>query len=191
MNSINDGILDNKKVNKENSSNKIIKIIYILFSLTFILIIGGFISLYFLLRKKENNDTKTNTEIVTLFFKEGYQYKNYDKVMTYMVDNYIDHSPANARSNKDAVNILKLVGNMFSNITVELLDLISEKDMVAARIYFKMVHSGEYNKIPATGKTIIFEALENFKVVNGKIVESWGSLPDKGIEIKLLANENN
>ena len=76
MNSINDDILDNKKVNKENSSNKIIKIIYILFSLTFILIIGGFISLYFLLRKKENNDTKTNTEIVTLFFKEGYQYKN-------------------------------------------------------------------------------------------------------------------
>ena len=182
MNSINDDILDNKKVNKENSSYKIIKIIYILFSLTFILIIGGFISLYFLLRKKENNDTKTNTEIVTLFFKEGYQYKNYDKVMTYMVDNYIDHSPANARSNKDAVNILKLVGNMFSNITVELLDLISEKDMVAARIYFKMVHSGEYNKIPATGKTIIFEALENFKVVNGKITESWGYWPDNLIE---------
>mgnify|MGYP002623696106 FL=1 len=102
--------------------------------------------------------------------------------MTYMVDNYIDHSPANARSNKDAVNILKLVGNMFSNITVELLDLISEKDMVAARIYFKMVHSGEYNKIPATGKTIIFEALENFKVVNGKITESWGYWPDNLIE---------
>jgi hypothetical protein len=43
----------------------------------------------------------------------------------------------------------------------------------------------------SAGKTITFEALENFKVVNGKIVESWGSWPDKGIEIKLLANETN
>ena len=54
-----------------------------------------------------------------------------------------------------------------------------------------MKHIGTFNNIPATGKTITFEALENFKVVNGKIVESWGSWPDKGIEIKLLANETN
>ena len=45
--------------------------------------------------------------------------------------------------------------------------------------------SGEYNGIPATGKTITFEALENFKVVNGIIVESWGYWPDKQIEEKV------
>ena len=32
---------------------------------------------------------------------------------------------------------------------------------------------------------ISFEALENFKVVNGKIVESWGYWPDREIENKL------
>ena len=63
--------------------------------------------------------------------------------------------------------------------------------MVDARIWYKVKHIGTFNNIPATGKTITFEALENFKVVNGKIVESWGSWPDKGIEIKLLANETN
>ena len=108
--------------------------------------------------------------------------------MTYMADNYYDHSPASARSNTDAVNILKIVGNFFSNVTVEMLDLTSEKDMVAARMIFKVVHSGEYNGIPATGKTITFEALENFRVVDGKIVESWGYWPDKQIEEKLKSN---
>lgn len=39
--------------------------------------------------------------------------------------------------------------------------------------------------IAATGKKISFEALENFKVVDGKIVESWGYWPDKEIEEKL------
>lgn len=98
-----------------------------------------------------------------------------------MVENYIDNSPAAARSNKEVVKILKS----------EILDLTCEKDMVAARIWYKVKHIGTFNNIPATGKTITFEALENFKVVNGKIVESWGSWPDKGIEIKLLANETN
>ncbi|MCI6715022.1 MAG: ester cyclase [Lachnospiraceae bacterium] len=32
---------------------------------------------------------------------------------------------------------------------------------------------------------ITFEALENFKVVDGRIVESWGYWPDKEIAQKL------
>ena len=185
INAINDDLIEKKVFHGPNN-----KIIYILFAITIILILGGFaLFIFFYLKKDDPNpkseiyavNPKTNAEIVTLFFKDGYQYKNYDKVMDYMVENYIDHSPANARSNSDAVAILKIVGNMFSNVTVEMLDLICEKDMVAARIWYKMVHTGEYNKIPATGKTITFEALENFKVVNGKITESWGYWPEDKI----------
>ena len=174
---------------KNKHSNIII--IYSLFGVIIFLIIGGVILLLFSLKgigKNENDLTKKNEELVTAFFKDGYQNKNFAKVMTYMADNYYDHSPASARSNTDAVNILKIVGNFFSNVTVEMLDLTSEKDMVAARMIFKVVHSGEYNGIPATGKTITFEALENFRVVDGKIVESWGYWPDKQIEEKLKSN---
>lgn len=39
--------------------------------------------------------------------------------------------------------------------------------------------------IPPTGKRIAFEALENFKVEEGIITESWGYWPDKEIEQKL------
>ena len=46
---------------------------------------------------------------------------------------------------------------MFQNISMKRLDLICEKDMVAAKICFKMIQSGECNKI-----------------VIGKIIESWG-----------------
>ena len=102
--------------------------------------------------------------------------------MTYMTEDYYDHSPAVARSNSDAINILKWVPTVFSNVTIQVLDLTCEKDMVAIRILFKVVHTGEYNGIPPTGKTISYEALENFKIVNGKIVESWGYGTDKQIE---------
>ena len=184
LNDINEeGLIDHSSKNK-SSNNQIV--VYSLFAVTMILIIGGVILLLLSLRVKD--ETKENAELVTKFFKDGYEYKNFDKVMTYMSDNYYDHSPASARSNADAVNILKSVANFFSDVKVEMLDLTCQKDMVAARLLFKVVHTGEYNGIPATGKTITYEALENFKVVNGIIVESWGYWPDKQIEEKLKAN---
>lgn len=48
----------------------------------------------------------------------------------------------------------------------------------AARVHFEGLHN-------AVGKKICFEALENFRVVDGKIVESWGYWPDKDIEQQL------
>ncbi len=127
----------------------------------------------------------TNTEIVTRFFKEGYENKNYGAVMQLIAEDYIDHSPAGARSNAQAVEILKIVAAMFSDLSIQMTDIFSENDMVATRVLYSGVHSGECMGIPATGKRISFEALENFKVVNGKIVASWGYWPDKEIEEKL------
>lgn len=127
----------------------------------------------------------TNTEIVNRFFKEGYENKNYAEVIDLVAEDYIDHSPAGARSNAQAVEILKIVAGMFSDLSIKMLDIFAENDLVATRVLYDGVHSGECMGIPATGKRISFEALENFKVVNGKIVESWGYWPDKEIEEKL------
>lgn len=127
----------------------------------------------------------TNAEIVYRFFKEGYENKNYDWVMFYLSNDYIDHSPAGARGNAQAVDILKIVESQFSGLSIKILDIFSENDMVATRVLFEGIHAGVCMGIPATGKKIDFEALENFKVVDGKIVESWGYWPDKEIEEKL------
>lgn len=124
-------------------------------------------------------------QVVVKFFEDGYTNKNYDFIMECVSNDYIDHSPAGARSNADAVSILKIVASQFSDLKVTVLDVFSQYDMVATRIRYDGVHTGECMGIAPTGKPISFEALENFKVVNGKIVESWGYWPDKEIEAKL------
>ena len=127
----------------------------------------------------------TNAEIVYRFFKAGYEIKNYGLVLSLMSEDYIDHSPAGAQGNAQAVEILKIVEGQFSDLTVEMLDIFSEGEMVATRVLYDGVHSGECMGIPPTGRRIRFEALENFRVVGGKIVESWGYWPDREIEEKL------
>lgn len=126
-------------------------------------------------------------ELVTRFFIEGYVNRNYDFVMACMSEDYMDHSPAGARSNADAVGILKIVAGQFSELRLKMLDVFAEDGMVATRVLYDGIHAGECMGIPATGKRIQFEALENFLVRDGKIVESWGYWPDKEIEGKLLA----
>ena len=129
----------------------------------------------------------TEKEIVYRFFKDGYEKKDYDFIMKCVSEDYIDHSPAGARSNAQAAGILKIVEGQFSDLKIEVLDIFSEDSMVATRVLYDGIHSGTCMGIPATGKRICFEGLENFKVVNGKIVESWGYWPDKEIEKKLKA----
>lgn len=118
----------------------------------------------------------SDKELVIHFFVEGYINKNYDFVLKYLSDDYIDHSSAGARSNQDAVNILIDVANMFGNVQINVEDIFSENGMVATRIRYNVTHIGECMGIAATGRNISFEALENFKVIDGKIVESWGVL---------------
>lgn len=127
----------------------------------------------------------TNIEIVCHFFKEGYERKNYEAVMNDLADDYVDHSPAGARGKEQAVEILKIVARQFSELSIEILDIFGDNEMVATRVLYKGVHSGTCMGIDATGKEIFFEALENFRVVEGKIVESWGYWPDKEIQEKL------
>lgn len=127
----------------------------------------------------------SDKELVARFFMEGYQNRNYDSILECLSENYIDHSPAGARSNQDAVNILIAVSKMFGDMQVSIEDIFSENGMVATRIRYKAFHIGECMGIVATGRNIFFEALENFKVADGKIVESWGYWPDKEIEVLL------
>ena len=127
----------------------------------------------------------TNAELVCRFFEEGHAKHNYALAASYLSADYVDHSPAGARGSAQAVEILKIVESQFSELSVKVLEVFSERDMVATRVVFEGIHAGDCMGIAATGKRIRFEALEHFRVAGGRIVESWGYWPDKEIEEKL------
>ena len=126
----------------------------------------------------------TNKELVIGFFLEGYVHHNYDFLMEHMAADYFDNSPCAARTNLECVTVLKGTEKIFPDMEVEILDLIEEDSKVAVRARFTATHSAEIYGIPATGKRICFEALEIFRIENGRIAESWGYWPD--MEIKEL-----
>lgn len=123
----------------------------------------------------------TKKELIIGFFMEGYVLHNYDFLMEHMTANYFDNSPCAARTNLECVNVLKSTEQIFPDMHVDILDLIEEHERIAVQARFTGTHSAELCGVPATGKKISFEALEIFRVKNGKIVESWGYRPDMQI----------
>lgn len=131
------------------------------------------------------NEESANKKIIRDFFEQGYQFHNYSRVREIVAENYSDHSPAGAKGNEEAIGILKIVEGMFSDLKLEILDMIEEKNMVASRVLYSGNHTGICMGMEPTGKRITFEALENFRIENGKIAESWGYWPDAAIESML------
>lgn len=95
----------------------------------------------------------SDKELVTQFFREGYQNKNYCFILKCLSEDYIDHSPAGASSNQEAVNILIAVSKMFSDMQITIADVFSENGMVAVRVRYKAVHTGECMGFAATGRS--------------------------------------
>ena len=128
----------------------------------------------------------TNKELVTGFFMEGYAHHNYEFLMEHMASDYLDHSPCQAKSNKECVDVLKNTEKNFTDMQVCIQDMVEEDNKVAVRVLFTAIHNGEIFDIAPTGKKISFEALETFRIHNGLIVESWGYWPDDAIREFLL-----
>ena len=116
----------------------------------------------------------------------GHVHHNYVFLMEHMAADYFDNSPCAARTNLECVNVLKGTEQIFPDMQVEILDLIEEQDKVAVRACFIGTHSAELCGVPATGKRICFEALEIFRLDNGKTPESWGYWPDMQIKEMLI-----
>lgn len=126
-----------------------------------------------------------NKEIVKRFFLKGYNDNDYNEVIKLLSKDYYDHSPAAARSDEEAIGILKIVESNFPDMKVEIIDLIEEDNKVVGRFKFTATHSTEYMGVKPTNKKIQWEAIEIFRIENKKIVESWGYWPDDEIRSKL------
>ena len=121
-------------------------------------------------------------ELVACFLQEGYVRRNFEAAGECLCEDYWDHSPAGARNRREAVEILRAVSGVFGDVQIHMEHIFSEKDLVAVRVRYSMVHTGTWMGIAASGRRITFEALEHFRISQGRIAESWGYWPDGEIE---------
>ena len=65
----------------------------------------------------------------------------------------------------------------FPDIQWTLEDLITEGDKVAARFTMRGTHNGQFFGAPTTGKVIMVQAINFYRLANEQIIEEYGQ-PD-------------
>jgi predicted ester cyclase len=69
----------------------------------------------------------------------------------------------------------------FPDVVSTIEDLIAEGDKVVARWRSRATHRGEYMGIPPTGEEVEFTGISVYRIVGGKIAESWNSEDQLGL----------
>jgi steroid delta-isomerase-like uncharacterized protein len=66
-----------------------------------------------------------------------------------------------------------LMRRAFPDLEAHVEDVVAAEDRVAVRVSFRGTHSGEFQGVPATGRTIHYVSHEFYRIADGLIVEEW------------------
>lgn len=114
-------------------------------------------------------------KIVTAFI-EATNNRDWEKFDSLVADDFIRHSSLEAKKIDSKEKLLafhKAELLSFPDIYETILFLAEEGDMVAARLRFEGTQMGKLGPFPASGKQLNADFNCFFRVVDGKIKESW------------------
>ncbi|SEO06225.1 ester cyclase [Palleronia pelagia] len=70
----------------------------------------------------------------------------------------------------------------FSEVELDIQDIIEEDDKVLVRLQFRGVQSGPFGDHPASGKRFDVMVLDFFRMEDGKIAEQWPAIDNLGLQ---------
>ena len=118
-----------------------------------------------------------NKAIVRRLLEEGFNANNPAVFDEMLADDFANHDPSQPASVdreglKQGWSAL-CTGFPDQHSTIE--DLIGEGDQVVKRATWRGTHTGEYNGLPPTGRTVTLPTISMYRIAGGKIKEIyWG-----------------
>ena len=128
--------------------------------------------------KMENKMTvEQNKQVVIRFNHEFFEKGNIEITKELLTETFVNH-PAPPNPPTDASFMVKFVTGLhhgFSDISVQIQEIIGEDDKVSLRKTITATHTGEFMGKQATGKKIVITVIDLETLKNGKITDLWSS----------------
>ena len=124
-----------------------------------------------------SNDLEKNKQIVRAFIETAFNKHQADRAADYMTADVKWHGGTLGTvegSDKFAGLIGAIVGALPDLRNVEQ-DIIAERDIVSVRAVVEGTHKGDLLGIPASGKRVRWDAVDVYRVADGKIAEEWAA----------------
>lgn len=120
--------------------------------------------------------------------------KNYFKAFATQDRDWLEANVATTYVRRDTTLPFEVIGpegvlqlgdvllGAFSEIELDIQDVVAEDDKVLVRLQFRGVHSGAFGDYEATGKRFDVMVLDLFRMEDGKIAEQWPAIDNLGLQ---------
>jgi steroid delta-isomerase-like uncharacterized protein len=85
------------------------------------------------------------------------------------------------------LGIVMMMRSGFSGVQWTLEDMVAEGDTVAARYTMRGTHDGNFMGVPPTGRSIQVQAMNFYRLSDGRIVEEFGQPDMMGLMMQIGA----
>jgi predicted ester cyclase len=122
-------------------------------------------------------DTEANKKLVRRLIEEGFNQGNLEAVDEIVSPDVVTHNPIilDAPGGSDSIRGgIEMIHKAFSDIKVEIHDILAEGDRVATFLQMSGTNVGEYRRGGATNKSVSFRAFFIWRIADDRLVESWG-----------------
>jgi steroid delta-isomerase-like uncharacterized protein len=123
------------------------------------------------------NNLEENKRIVRAFIETAFNQHQTDRLGDFLTADMKWHG-GTLGTVEGRDNFAGLVGAIVSALpdlrNVEQ-DIIAERDMVSVRAVVEGIHKGDLLGIPASGKHVRWDAVDVYRVADGKIAEEWAA----------------
>lgn len=107
--------------------------------------------------------------------------KDFSKLDQLMREDYIQHNPLVAPGSKGFREFFEAWFKAVPDFKYELKKLVAEEDLVWAYGTYSGTQTGGWLGIPATSKSYAFDAVDIFRVEDGRLAEHWDVLDTYGL----------
>jgi steroid delta-isomerase-like uncharacterized protein len=123
------------------------------------------------------NKIEENKRIVRAFIESAFNQHQAERAAEYMTPDIKWHGGTlgTVEGRDNFVGLISAIVSALPDLHNVEQDIIAERDVVAVRAVVDGTHKGDLLGIPASGKHVRWDAVDVYRVVDGKIAEEWAA----------------
>jgi steroid delta-isomerase-like uncharacterized protein len=117
---------------------------------------------------------KDDKAVVRQFLDASFTKEKVSELDQLISSDFVYHHATGKDLPKEAYKQMVMMShNAFPDASTKIDDLFGEGNKISCRFTIAGTQTGEYQGIPPSGNTLNIEAINNFRVADGKIAECW------------------
>lgn len=115
-----------------------------------------------------------NKTILSNYIEQVWVKRNLAAIDDYIAPDYVQHSRSTPPGRDGVRHFFAMLNSAFSDLNYQVEDMIAEGSKVCWQWVLRGRHTGVFQGVPATGKSVVITGMSIVRLAEGRLAEHWG-----------------